>query len=510
MYSQYIETKYLEHRVDAEYYSPLYLKIYKKVVSNSCSTLQNLTNFVRKGIFDMPASLYSDKGLPFVRISDFDGWFLDIENCIRIPEWKHIEEKKTILHDNDLILSKVGTTGRVIKIPDNLEVNISQNVVGIAVNRNKIDNCFLLSYLNSKHGGSLLARQVTTAVQGKLTLDVLRDLAIPDYSETAQTYIGNKVRQAEMLREWSKDNYQKVEKKLFELIGLYKKEILKTEQINHDLLNERLDHNHYRSDLIDCHRKLKQHNHVSLDNLEYFTDLTDGDHGNPVYGNGVIYHRTAEMNNSVLETAKLKRLDPDYANDISESCWAHTNDIIFSIVGTLGIVAIITPTTEGIMSRGVAKVKSLKLPNYYVKAFFRTEYFQLQLVRYSVGSVQRGVYLESLGKIIIPIFEESTMQHLAKIELLADELTSISNMLVKSAKQLVEALIEGNLSEKTLIEAQSALEKGNNTLDRQILSRLTTKGIDADGDPLFTDLDIMHDLLDQAKDYNSVGNKEES
>jgi type I restriction enzyme S subunit len=59
----------------------------------------------------------------------------------------------------------------------------------------------------------------------------------------------------------------------------------------------------------------------------------------------------------------------------------------------------------------------------------------------------------------------------------------------------VEALIDNKLAEQQLNLAQQALDCGDNSQDRDILSRLTTKGFDVDGDPLFPDLDQLYDLL---------------
>lgn len=72
--------------------------------------------------------------------------------------------------------------------------------------------------------------------------------------------------------------------------------------------------------------------------------------------------------------------------------------------------------------------------------------------------------------------------------------------LTESAKFLVESLIDGQVTEAQLIDAQLALEAGDNSKDRAILSKLTDKGYLAeDGKPLFTDLDKLYELLDEAQ-----------
>lgn len=203
MFAEKIPVDLIESRIDADFYQPKFINALKLIRAHKSRTLELLTNFVRKGIFDMPANLYTEQGVPFLRISDIDGISVNLESTIKIPKWKHDEEFKTKLCGGDLVLSKVGTTGQVAKVPDGADVNISQNLVGISVNHDFIDSDYLLAVLNSPTMFLCIDRHVTTAVQGKLTLDILRTLEVPFFQEITQKYIGDKVRQAEQLRAWA-------------------------------------------------------------------------------------------------------------------------------------------------------------------------------------------------------------------------------------------------------------------------------------------------------------------
>ena len=67
----------------------------------------------------------------------------------------------------------------------------------------------------------------------------------------------------------------------------------------------------------------------------------------------------------------------------------------------------------------------------------------------------------------------------------------------EKAGLLVEALVEGQATESDLIAAQKMLEKGDLSADREILSRLTRKGMDIAGEPpLFPDIDGLYKALD--------------
>ena len=82
---------------------------------------------------------------------------------------------------------------------------------------------------------------------------------------------------------------------------------------------------------------------------------------------------------------------------------------------------------------------------------------------------------------------------------LAGQACEVATRLISTTKFLVEALIEGLVTEQQLICAQQALDADDNSLEREILGRLTTKGLDGDGDPLFVDLDQLYDLLAQCQ-----------
>ena len=65
---------------------------------------------------------------------------------------------------------------------------------------------------------------------------------------------------------------------------------------------------------------------------------------------------------------------------------------------------------------------------------------------------------------------------------------------------ILEALIEGFLSEDEIILAQKALENGDNTKDKAIFSKLTDKGHAVkDTKPLFLGLEGLYELLNEVQ-----------
>jgi len=135
-----------------------------------------------------------------------------------------------------------------------------------------------------------------------------------------------------------------------------------------------------------------------------------------------------------------------------------------------------------------------------VAVFLNSSAGKVLLHKISYGAVQPQIGQDELIKLPIPEFILANASTILVLLKQYESSIRTSGRLVNAAKQLVEALIENKLNEQELINAQQALERGDTTLDRQILSRLTAKGIDHEGSPpLFPDLDQLYDLLEKAE-----------
>lgn len=497
----FVSSSILVDRLDAEFYSEDQINNWCHLERYGYYSLQELCDGINVGYTGELTSVYSREGVPLYRVSDIDGLSLNDEETNFVPELFSNYNPQIWIKDNDIVLAAVGNTiGKVAIKTEFVPDGVCSRALMIArTDTKKVDAYFLISYLGCSFAQKALVRGVSGSAQPVLNTPLIASLPVIDVNRVAQKYIGEKVRQAERLRAWARELGASVQNDFIELIGIFDRTPSIYESITPEFLSTRLDQNHYQKHLVENTKKLLSVEHVVLGNKAYFSNLTDGDHGNPKYGNGPVYLRASEISNGLIDVGRTVYIDKDYASQISKSCWADEGDIIFSIVGTLGLTAIIDKNTRGVMSRGIAKVRSNVLPEYYVKAFFKSDYFNLQLQRHAVGSVQRGVYISALENLIIPTFDEQIMATIAEKEHLADKVTNTLSSLTLLAKLLVEDLIEGQLTESQLVSAQQALEAGDDSLDRALLERMTAEGIDGEGDPLFDDIDQLYDLLVQAK-----------
>ncbi|MGV0107589.1 hypothetical protein NSTCB13_06478 [Nostoc sp. DSM 114160] len=116
----------------------------------------------------------------------------------------------------------------------------------------------------------------------------------------------------------------------------------------------------------------------------------------------------------------------------------------------------------------------------------------------TTGVIQAQLRLEDSVEVLIPTWTKQVQNYIGEKVRLALEMQEQVEYLTIAAKLLVEALIEGKITEDELKTAQQALEKGDREPDKTILSRLTRKGIDIkDEPPLFPDLDALYEIIDQ-------------
>jgi type I restriction enzyme S subunit len=120
-----------------------------------------------------------------------------------------------------------------------------------------------------------------------------------------------------------------------------------------------------------------------------------------------------------------------------------------------------------------------------------------QVDRAAIGGTRDALDYPSVRGLQIPVLRDQVGEIASTVRDVISARRSGSG-LTTAAKLLVEALIEGQLTESDLIAAQQALEAGDEGPDRAILARLATDGLDGSGTPLFPDLDRLATLLERA------------
>ena len=126
--------------------------------------------------------------------------------------------KKYALSENDILISVVGTLGNACIIQKD-ELPAIFSCKSTAIKTSGCDQFYLLCYLNSKYGKSLLLRKERGAIQKGLNLDDLKTLIVPLFSENLEQRERIGIEKAFKCACDAKQGYTGAEKILEEMIG---------------------------------------------------------------------------------------------------------------------------------------------------------------------------------------------------------------------------------------------------------------------------------------------------
>ncbi|MDU3818787.1 MAG: restriction endonuclease subunit S [Pantoea sp.] len=191
------------------------------------------------------------------------------------------------------------------------------------------------------------------------------------------------------------------------------------------------------------------------------TKLTDGSH-NPPKDNGSGYPMLSSQN---IQNDKIDIENP--SRYVCEDGFTQENnrtsiqkdDVLLTIVGSLGRSAVVTNDTKFVLQRSVAVLTSGLLPSY-LSNYFKSVTAQLYFLENGKGTAQKGIYLGQLSQMIIPV---PSFIEQERIDSRIKELMDICNQLEQQSLTSLEAhsqLVETLLA--TLTNSQNAKELAEN------------------------------------------------
>ena len=160
--------------------------------------IKNISEFVTKGTTPKGGkSAYIDKGIKFLRVENIGkNGELILDNIKYIDEEIHKNFlKRSILKENDLLISIAGALGRTAIIPNNvLPLNTNQAVSFVRwFNTDLIFIPFVEKVINSPEIQKLLLKQSKVTAIPNLTLEIIRECLIPLPPLSEQQKIVNKI-----------------------------------------------------------------------------------------------------------------------------------------------------------------------------------------------------------------------------------------------------------------------------------------------------------------------------
>lgn len=192
-------------RLDAEYYQVKYEEVVSKIQSTNHDLLSNLVK-IKKSI-EPGSNQYSDEGLPFIRVSDYDKFgFSTPDKYLRADFCKENAEliKKLKPKKKTILFSKDGSVGTAYMLRKDAEFITSGAILHLAIKDNtKIVPEYLTLVLNSK----LVQMQAERDAGGSIILHwrvgEIENVVIPIIASDKQQQIADLVEESFTLKKQS-------------------------------------------------------------------------------------------------------------------------------------------------------------------------------------------------------------------------------------------------------------------------------------------------------------------
>lgn len=180
-----------------------------------------------------------------------------------------------------------------------------------------------------------------------------------------------------------------------------------------------------------------------LDDLTAFIkDGTHGTHADVENGIPLLSAKDIENGNILLENNPRLISVEDYSQ-IHKKYAIEEGDILLTVVGTIGRLAIVKTKKTFTLQRSVAIIRSSKTTsNIFLYCAMQSERFLNQLLLRTNASAQGGIYLGELAKCTLPCPQDSAEQHkIATILSTLDHTIEATQKLIDKEKMVKKGLM---------------------------------------------------------------------
>ena len=491
----------LQDFLTAQTYRPEITKAKNHILSLENCTLQSVcTKKIQQG----KSPKYASEGLKCIKPRNTNNMLVSLEDIDWIDVSTKEKNQNQKLSYSDIVITRSGsgTIGRASIYSYQDEVYTNDHL--FIVRPDKADSHYVCSYLRSYYGQRLLESGISGSTgQLNLSNEHIKSLRLFKPDSIVQKYIGDKVRQAEKLRLF-KDMLQENITSYFDGFHPSLDMNSKIYRAPINTLAHRLDADFYLPQYIELDDYFESKGKQVIELSSYVKNQISGPSipSSKFYDSvqGVSVLQTKDIREYYINHKSCSKIEDLYAKELNRF-EVGAGTLLMGMSGTIGRTALIFDEKEKfIINQRVAGLilKDKKIAGYLC-AYLNHPFGKMQLNRNSVGGVQANISLEDIVSTKVLIDDRADAEEISDSFIQSLVANELSTQLIDAAITLVDALIEGQLTEDQLIQAQQALEDGDNTLDKAILSKLSSEGYAVEGTaPLFSDIDELYHLLASA------------
>ncbi len=438
-------------RMDSEYYQKQNIRFETRINGLSNSPLGEIAKFLI-GPFGSAydTSNYVTKSdFRYVRGQDVKPFILKDNEPKYISEEDYHRLEKYALHENDIMISVVGTLGNAC-IVRKRNIPAIFSCKSTVVRPYGVSSQFLVTFLNCNIGRQLLLRKERGAIQKGLNLEDLKTLLIPVFSSDFQKVIDFVVNKADEVLNNSNIQYTNAQI-VFNNIFNFNWSSRPCSSISVKSFSEsfgdsgRLDAEYYQPKYDQLFGMLSHFPTKKLGGPSGIANIQKSiEPGSDVYcDDGIPFVRVSDVTKFGITDPEIhlpENIVPD-----PEKLYPKKNTILFSKDGSVGIAykmendaAVIT---SGALLHLTVKNPDEVLPDY-LTLVLNSPIVQLQAERDSNGAIIQHWKPSEIENAIIPILDIEIQKEIAQKVQESFSLRHKSEQLLEYAKQAVEMAIE--------------------------------------------------------------------
>ena len=430
-------------RLDADFYRPHYVanqRLLRTTIAGKLRCLSDVAKRMACGPFgsDLPSSLYRSQGIPLFRVQNVRDGHITEDGLVFLDDVTSESLNSCAFTGGNLLLAKSGLLGRVASVPMTIDrCNVTQDVIGIAIDDSKADAHYVLAFLTAEIGRLQIVRWGQGNVQQHLNMPSVRRFEWLEITNKAQQYIGGKVRQAERLRAYAMELEKQTRAVLDCVVPPFAEQARKIARITPTLLSDRIDTQPYRTHYLSLQHALSS---VRCDQLSSIATARSGDPvpSDEFCSTGIPLVRIRDISEEGFASPETY-VSSSYT-DAKLYASAHVGDIVIGMDGEFRAQFFLDEELPQFVNQRIAIVKAHGIRPELLTVWINRIEGQYQLNRWSVKTTVDHTSLEYINMIRVPRLEPDLEEELAN-KLLAARLSRwFATVLTKAARVLVESL----------------------------------------------------------------------
>ncbi len=429
------------HRMDAEYYQPLYLEIVNNLNRIKAIPIYDIATNPKRKFQPVEGEIFN-----YIEISEVDlstGEY----NKYKILGEDAPDRAQWIVKQNDIIISTV----RPIRNAVSLINEDSNNLVassGFAVLRTKeIEPEYLFVYLKTKPIVLLLDRLTTATMYPAVTTDDILNTKIYLSSDNFRKDIKAKVIESQKELAKSRILYSQAESLLLEELGLKdfkpKDELSYVVNLSEAKSFHRIDAEYFQTKYDKLISKIKSQNSKILGKI--VTMKKGIEPGSEEYQDeGKLFIRVSSITKNGIIDKDQKYLSNELYDELKNNFEPKVGEILLTKDATPCIAYVIKEPIEGIISSGILRLelRDKTIQEEYLTLCLNSLVGKMQAERDGGGSIITHWKPEQIKNVIIPIISEAKQQQIADLVKQSHEARKKAKELLEQTKRMVEAEIE--------------------------------------------------------------------